>query len=272
MNRCQPVRDRLDAYVDGESSPAVRQRVEDHLCVCQECREELASLRRLVQNTGHLFAGSGPPEGFDAAVMAAIRSQGRGAASGMPIRTPVGTRYAGMQYAGVPHAGTPAGVLHGAIQRTWRRLGEEAGLVYRSALRPNHPAALAAALLLVLTTLCMGKLSPLVGRRQSVVMVSGSLAWNSHAWLGIQAFADEKSKEPLPGAPVEIQARRAASGPWFTLFEGQTDARGSVDAWFCLPPELLGACEVRVQTGDGWMPYHIVRPVIIARHAKVLRC
>jgi anti-sigma factor RsiW len=44
---CSHIRERLSAYLDGETPAAETESLERHLQVCPECRRELAALRRL---------------------------------------------------------------------------------------------------------------------------------------------------------------------------------------------------------------------------------
>lgn len=44
---CSHIRERLSAYLDGETLPGETESVKRHLQVCPECRQELAALERL---------------------------------------------------------------------------------------------------------------------------------------------------------------------------------------------------------------------------------
>ena len=64
------LRELLSSYIDGEVSDSERSRVESHLSRCEECRQELESLRLTVAalrqlpevQTTRSFAISAPPE------------------------------------------------------------------------------------------------------------------------------------------------------------------------------------------------------------------
>ena len=47
MAGCREIRQALGVYVLGAIDPAERNRVDEHLATCHECREELASLAGL---------------------------------------------------------------------------------------------------------------------------------------------------------------------------------------------------------------------------------
>lgn len=66
--RCDPFRERLGAYADGEVGGELRASLELHLETCSPCRTELAALRALGNLLEELPAPA-PPEGLDASIL-----------------------------------------------------------------------------------------------------------------------------------------------------------------------------------------------------------
>ena len=68
--RHSKIRELLSSYIDGEVTDAERKLVEDHVATCEDCREELESLRWTVSvlrempevETSRSFAFSTPPD------------------------------------------------------------------------------------------------------------------------------------------------------------------------------------------------------------------
>jgi len=78
--RCEEVRNRLGAFIDGESDIVEGRKVQRHLERCSGCREELAALREI----GDFLAGEcvpAAPRGFRSKVLVAaeqaLESQGK---------------------------------------------------------------------------------------------------------------------------------------------------------------------------------------------------
>lgn len=57
---CQPVRDRLSDFLDGELASRDHERLQSHLDACSACREEYESLRSLTLEAGQLEAEMRP--------------------------------------------------------------------------------------------------------------------------------------------------------------------------------------------------------------------
>ncbi len=85
--KCGEIREELAAYLDGEIEGAARRAVDDHLSGCAACskeRDALAAAWRLLE----IAPPPAVPEGFDARVLARVRSGGpapRARILGMPI-------------------------------------------------------------------------------------------------------------------------------------------------------------------------------------------
>ena len=60
---CSDIKALLSEYIDGTLDPETQDRVDQHVASCAECREELTSLRALVQELGTLEPVQ-PPEDF----------------------------------------------------------------------------------------------------------------------------------------------------------------------------------------------------------------
>lgn len=74
---CDTTKPKLQALVDGELPRAERDRVEDHLARCEDCRAELDALRRVQQALAAL-PGFDLPEGFAGRVAEAARIEQAG--------------------------------------------------------------------------------------------------------------------------------------------------------------------------------------------------
>jgi len=53
--------ERLSEYIDGELRDRERERVEEHVGMCPQCRRVLATLRKTVAGLGSLMSPSPPP-------------------------------------------------------------------------------------------------------------------------------------------------------------------------------------------------------------------
>ncbi len=65
--RCEETRVLLMGYIDGELSPSMVQKVEDHLALCVECRGEERAYRRLGEVTEEMIVRSAPNVALDEA-------------------------------------------------------------------------------------------------------------------------------------------------------------------------------------------------------------
>ncbi|MGV3722911.1 MAG: alpha-2-macroglobulin family protein [Actinomycetota bacterium] len=97
-----------------------------------------------------------------------------------------------------------------------------------------------------------------------------SFAWGAPASLRVLGYRDEGSQEPLAGTPVVMSARRVSGGGWRSLFVGQTNHLGSVDASFRMPPDLEGPCVLRVRSGGWFSRDEVEQRIEIKRTARVL--
>jgi anti-sigma factor RsiW len=73
--RCEEVHERLEAYVDGDLSPESAQKLEDHIFVCDECREHLDLARQIAGELKTLPAKTCPDHVVEAALQHAAGSR-----------------------------------------------------------------------------------------------------------------------------------------------------------------------------------------------------
>jgi anti-sigma factor (TIGR02949 family) len=73
--RCEEIRSRLDAYVDGELADTERELIGEHLVDCPECGPEAASLERLRAGIRQTALTHRAPEGLRAQVHFALRRE-----------------------------------------------------------------------------------------------------------------------------------------------------------------------------------------------------
>lgn len=83
MNGHPQVRDALGGYALDALEPAEARAVEAHLESCEECRAELAALRRVVAGIGLSVTPEAPPPALKARVLAQAMAQGESPA---PVR------------------------------------------------------------------------------------------------------------------------------------------------------------------------------------------
>ena len=69
---CKELDDRLDDYLSGDLSEAVRAELERHLGGCRPCLDYLASYRRTIRAAKSAFADQRVPTGVRPEVLAAI--------------------------------------------------------------------------------------------------------------------------------------------------------------------------------------------------------
>lgn len=79
--RCGEVKNRLNAYLDGELDERSRRAVEAHISKCAACRETLTELRTIAAGIKVSMPDKPAPEGFEAKVMAAAARMRREATS-----------------------------------------------------------------------------------------------------------------------------------------------------------------------------------------------
>src|SRR5438046_10458901 len=73
--RCEEIRPRLDAYVDGEIVEAERALLRDHLAECPECGPEAAALARLRFGIRQAAPVYRAPEALRSRIRAALRTE-----------------------------------------------------------------------------------------------------------------------------------------------------------------------------------------------------
>jgi anti-sigma factor (TIGR02949 family) len=86
--RCEEVRARLDAYIDGELSEQERAAVLDHLADCRECGPEAAALQRLHDGIRQAAPSYRAPEALRSQIRSALRQVA--ATSARPARAAPG--------------------------------------------------------------------------------------------------------------------------------------------------------------------------------------
>lgn len=229
--KCEAVREQFHRYVDGEADLCARLLVEGHTRECVACAGELAALQRLAAATSESLPSLTAPDGFQAAVLAAVTAG----------------------------SGRPAPVNRNA----WTQWVARAG-------RPLRYAAWAAAVGVVVFSCYVSDLERIAGERRMVVLGQSTLAWGAPASLRVVTYANQQSDKPLAGEPVVIQARRERGFWWHTLYRGRTNATGSVDAAFRMPKDLDGRCILRVKSGGLVAPDEVEQPITVERKARVL--
>jgi hypothetical protein len=229
----------MDRYLDGELAENRRRHVEEHLRACAACAAEFAARRRLGETLDSTVGTCKAPEGLTPGVMRAVRERaGRDGAN--------------------------------AWESARATLAGWIGWLSGPGRRWSFGALGAAGAAFVAFTVYVAAGVDLAPRRQTLLLGQTTLAWNSPAALRVVALRDAEASEPLSGAPVMLQARREAGGPWRTLFAGRTNRLGTVDASFRLPRDLEGRCLLRAQTGAGPLQDRLEKPITIERKTKAL--
>ena len=85
MMRCDEIRPRLHAYVDGETAEPERVLVREHLAECPECGPEAAALERLSDGIRQAAPVYRAPEALRARIRAALRAE---ATASAPVARP----------------------------------------------------------------------------------------------------------------------------------------------------------------------------------------
>lgn len=137
--RCSNVQQKLDLFATGELAPSVRERIEEHLESCAECRKGLARLRRFEDL---VTASPAPPvpDGFAARVVARAKErQAIVTRSGRTSRLPLQSRWKRVEFSAGTAVALVVGLLIGVFMGhgTWRPGG---GQSPTAANRPADPA------------------------------------------------------------------------------------------------------------------------------------
>ena len=90
---CSRVQKLLSAHVDGELSPAIVRRVEEHLACCERCSREHTSLRRLTRLTA-LIPDEDLPIGLQARILSSLSTASTAPASRVAPRRVAGGLFA----------------------------------------------------------------------------------------------------------------------------------------------------------------------------------
>ena len=138
--RCSGVQRQLDLFATHELASSMRERIEDHLASCAECREALAMLRRFEDL---LTASPAPPvpNGFAARVVAQAKErQAIVSRSGQTPRASSAFRWKRLKFSVGTAAALVAGLIIGIFMghETWRSDGRKPP---SAAARPTEPLA-----------------------------------------------------------------------------------------------------------------------------------
>ncbi|MGC9348555.1 MAG: MG2 domain-containing protein [Anaerolineae bacterium] len=225
----------LLAYLDGELTDEERRRVEEHLASCATCTAELARLREL-------RAAMKPT------LDATIGSMRLSYEADERIRQ----------------------VLRERLERRervpWWQFWRWRGLVAQAVL------ALLIVAFSVSTFTVMSLPAPPPAQR-TLILGESRLAPGSRAALrvvvrSVAGPAVAMSGSPIAGAKVVV-GLRAPSGETETLFNGETDAQGTADVTFEVPPSLQGEAELVVETTSEVGRERVVRVVELVRPHKI---
>ncbi len=137
--RCSDVQQKLDLFATQELAPSVRERIEEHLESCADCREALAKLRRFEDL---VMASPTPPvpDGFAARVVAQAKErQAVVTRSGRMSRMPLWSRWKTFEFSAGTAVALVAGLLIGVFMghETWRHGGRQS---QAAANQPADPA------------------------------------------------------------------------------------------------------------------------------------
>jgi len=123
--RCEKAKLKIDAYVCGELPPELGAAIEEHLKSCDDCRQAVAALRRMV-SLARVSHTPPVPEGFAERVMALARARAAetpGVAAGIPFQW---RRVASMPMRAAAAAILVVGLLVGSMMG-WGTLPASAG-------------------------------------------------------------------------------------------------------------------------------------------------
>ncbi len=225
----------LLAYLDGELSPAEVQSVEAHIAGCPACATELVELQRL-------------RAGLSTVVPVVYDSIHLPAAAEARIRSALAAERARQDRARAPQAGFLAGLL--------------------AAFRPLSKAAIPlVAVFFFGMVLYAGQLPGPGGAQQTLVLGQDTLAPGSQAALRV-VVNNAADNQPVANANVAVQMRQA--GLARTLFNGQTDATGSVPVQFQVPADWEGSADLVVATDSDLGQDEVVAPIELQRTYRLL--
>ena len=120
--RCSEVQQKLDLFATQELTHSVRERIEDHLESCAECREALAKLRRF-EDLLTVSPAPPVPDGFAARVVAGAKErQAIVNRMGRMPRVSLRSRWKGLEFSAGTAAALATGLMLGLFMghQTWR--------------------------------------------------------------------------------------------------------------------------------------------------------
>jgi anti-sigma factor RsiW len=138
--RCSEVQQKLDLFATQELTHSVRERIEDHLASCSECRQALAKLQRF-EDLLTVSPAPPVPDGFAARVVAQAKErQAIVTRSGRMPRVSLRSRWERFEFSVGTAAALAAGLVIGVFMghETWRPGGRQPPAV---ATRPADPLA-----------------------------------------------------------------------------------------------------------------------------------
>ena len=225
----------LLAYLDGELSPADVQSVEAHVAGCPACAAELVEFQRL-------------RAGLSTVVPVVYDSVHLPTAAEARIRSALAAERARQDRPGARQAGLWAGLL--------------------AAFRPLSKAAIPLVVVFFLgMALNAYRLPVQNAAQQTLVLGQDTLAPGSQAALRV-VVNNTADNQPVANANVAVQMRQA--GLARTLFDGQTDATGSVPVQFQVPADWEGSAELVVATESDLGQDEVVAPIQLQRTYRLL--
>jgi 5-hydroxyisourate hydrolase-like protein (transthyretin family) len=105
--------------------------------------------------------------------------------------------------------------------------------------------------------------------QQTIVIGPNRFAPNSQAGLRV-VVQEAGSGQPVPQAQVKVSLEPKGGGQAQTVFEGQTDASGSLPLSFQVPAEAAGDYDLVVETESGNGSDRLAQPVVVERDYRLL--
>jgi hypothetical protein len=127
----------------------------------------------------------------------------------------------------------------------------------------------AAVAVLALFSLYIANLQNIGWDHETIVFGQSNLASNAPAAFRVVTYKGQDAPTLDRGVPVSISLRDQ-NGAWHGLYDGNTNANGTVDAGFHIPANVDGDCELQVRTGPWYHPEVMTRSISVHRRTRVL--
>lgn len=241
--KCSEVINLLSPYLDGELNVAKTKAIENHLSACRSCRKELESLRSTGEVVDSLLESVPAPDKLTETIMAAVGNQ-----SSSKSQTP---HWFWME---------PLKVFWDNISDWYDRKGQV----------PCRIAMACAVVFLIGFSIYVNNLEEYMSDRNILLMGPSKFAWNSPASLRLAVYEDKERTLPSPNTSVSIQLLNSKDNRWYDLYNGRTDARGTVNADFKLPANVEGDCQLRASAGAIFDSETMIKPVTVVRTSRIL--